>query len=151
MTGASLSAEDEKKSNADLEAELDKLQTEYDSIENQIRAASPRYASLTQPAPLTLADVQSQVLDDKTVLLEYSLGAPNSYLWAVTQSGVSDNFHMRVPIYLDFGKGWYYLGSANLHGSTSVDFTRALPQAPKRASICAFNDVLAVNIENNKK
>ncbi|HKS26552.1 MAG TPA: CHAT domain-containing protein [Pyrinomonadaceae bacterium] len=89
MTGASLSADAEKKSNAELEAELDKLQTEYDSIENQIRAASPRYASLTQPAPLTLADVQSQVLDDKTVLLEYSLGAPSSYLWAVTQGGVS--------------------------------------------------------------
>lgn len=90
LTGASLSQEaDQKKSNADLEAELDKLQTEYDSIENQIRAASPRYASLTQPAPLTLADVQSQVLDDKTALLEYSLGAKDSYLWAVTQSGVS--------------------------------------------------------------
>jgi CHAT domain-containing protein/tetratricopeptide (TPR) repeat protein len=89
MTGASLSADTEKKSNADLEAELDKLQTEYDSIENQIRAASPRYASLTQPTPLSLADVQSQVLDDKTVLLEYGLGQKNSYLWAVTQGGVS--------------------------------------------------------------
>lgn len=90
LTGASLSQEaDQKKSNADLEAELDKLQTEYDSIENQIRAASPRYASLTQPAPLTLSDVQSQVLDDKTALLEYNLGQQNSYLWAVTQGGVS--------------------------------------------------------------
>jgi CHAT domain-containing protein len=89
MTGASLSQDEQKKSNADLEAELDKLQTEYDSIENQIRAASPRYASLTQPAPLSLPDVQSQVLDDKTVLLEYSLGQQNSYLWAVSQGGVS--------------------------------------------------------------
>jgi CHAT domain-containing protein/tetratricopeptide (TPR) repeat protein len=89
MTGASLSQDDQKKSNSDLEAELEKLQTEYDSIENQIRAASPRYASLTQPAPLTLADVQSQVLDDKTVLLEYSLGQQSSYLWAVSQGGVS--------------------------------------------------------------
>jgi CHAT domain-containing protein/tetratricopeptide (TPR) repeat protein len=89
LTGASLSADEQKKSNADLEAELDKLQTEYDSIENQIRAASPRYASLTQPAPLSLADVQQQVLDDKTVLLEYNLGQQNSYLWAVTQAGVS--------------------------------------------------------------
>jgi CHAT domain-containing protein/tetratricopeptide (TPR) repeat protein len=90
MTGASLSQEaDQKKSSADLEAELDKLQTEYDSIENQIRSASPRYASLTQPAPLSLSDVQSQVLDDKTMLLEYSLGQQSSYLWAVSQGGVS--------------------------------------------------------------
>ena len=89
LTGASLSEGDQKKSNADLEAELDKLRTEYDSIENQIRSASPRYASLTQPAPLSLSEVQQQVLDDKTVLLEYNLGAQSSYLWAVTQAGVS--------------------------------------------------------------
>jgi CHAT domain-containing protein/tetratricopeptide (TPR) repeat protein len=89
MTGNSLNPDAEKKSNADLEAELNQLSTEYDSIENQIRAASPRYASLTLPQPLTLAEVQQQVLDDKTALLEYSLGSQNSYLWAVTQSGVS--------------------------------------------------------------
>jgi CHAT domain-containing protein len=89
MTGNSLSPDAEKKSNADLEAELNQLSTEYDSIENQIRAASPRYASLTLPQPLSLSEVQQQVLDDKTALLEYSLGKQNSYLWAVTQGGVS--------------------------------------------------------------
>ncbi|HEX8143196.1 MAG TPA: CHAT domain-containing tetratricopeptide repeat protein [Pyrinomonadaceae bacterium] len=89
MTGNSLSPDADKKSNADLETELNQLSTEYDSIENQIRAASPRYASLTLPQPLTLAEVQQQVLDDKTALLEYSLASQNSYLWAVTQGGVS--------------------------------------------------------------
>ncbi|HEY6188515.1 MAG TPA: CHAT domain-containing tetratricopeptide repeat protein [Pyrinomonadaceae bacterium] len=89
MTGNSLNPDADKKSNADLEAELNQLSTEYDSIENQIRAASPRYASLTLPQPLSLAEVQQQVLDDKTTLLEYSLGNQNSYLWAVTQGGVS--------------------------------------------------------------
>lgn len=89
MTGNSLNPDADKKSNADLEAELNQLSTDYDSIENQIRAASPRYASLTLPQPLTLAEVQQQVLDDKTALLEYSLGSQNSYLWAVTQGGVS--------------------------------------------------------------
>ncbi|MGB7923834.1 MAG: CHAT domain-containing tetratricopeptide repeat protein [Pyrinomonadaceae bacterium] len=89
LTGASLSEETNKKSNDDLQAELDKLATEYDSIENQIRAASPRYSALTAPQPLSLAEVQQQVLDDKTALLEYSLGNQNSYLWAATQGGVS--------------------------------------------------------------
>ena len=89
LTGSSLNPDAEKKSNADLETELNQLSTEYDSIENQIRAASPRYASLTLPQPLTLAEVQQQVLDDKTALLEYSLGSQNSYLWAATQGGVS--------------------------------------------------------------
>jgi CHAT domain-containing protein len=89
MTGNSLNPDADKKSNADLETELNQLSTDYDSIENQIRAASPRYASLTLPQPLSLAEVQQQVLDDKTALLEYSLGSQNSYLWAVTQGGVS--------------------------------------------------------------
>jgi CHAT domain-containing protein len=89
LTGASLSEETNKKSNDDLQNELDQLATEYDSIENQIRAASPRYASLTAPQPLTLAEVQQQVLDDKTALLEYSLGDRQSYLWAATQGGVA--------------------------------------------------------------
>ena len=89
LTGASLSEETNKKSNDDLQAELDKLSTEYDSIENQIRAASPRYSALTAPQPLSLAEVQQQVLDDKTALLEYSLGSQNSYLWVATQGAVS--------------------------------------------------------------
>jgi CHAT domain-containing protein len=89
LSGLGGTEEGKKKSNADLEAELTQLQTDYDSIENQIRAASPKYASLTLPQPLTLAEVQQQVLDDKTALLEYNLSAKDSYLWAVTQSGVS--------------------------------------------------------------
>ena len=81
--------ESKKKSNSELEAELTQLSTEYDSIENQIRVASPRYSSLTLPQPLTLAEVQQQVLDDGTALVEYNLGATDSYMWAVTQSSAA--------------------------------------------------------------
>ena len=88
LTGIALSG-DQKEKPSDLESELDKLQTEFDQIENQIRTASPKYAALTGGQPLALADVQQKVLDDNTVLLEYALGADNSYLFAVTKSGVS--------------------------------------------------------------
>ena len=88
LTGISLAAEQKEKPSK-LEADLDKLQTEFDEIENQIRAANPRYASLTAPPPQTLADVQQKVLDEGTVLLEYSLGSDSSYLFAVTRSGVT--------------------------------------------------------------
>jgi CHAT domain-containing protein len=88
ITGASLVADDQKKKPSELDGELEKLQTEYDNIENQIRTASPRYASLTSGKPLTLAEVQQKVLDDQTVLLEYSLGNDTSYLWAVSRSEV---------------------------------------------------------------
>jgi CHAT domain-containing protein len=89
LTGISLAADSEKKRPSDLESALEKLQTEFEEIENQIRTASPKYASLTAGKPLSLAEVQSGVLDDQTVLLEYSLGRDASYLWAVTKSAVS--------------------------------------------------------------
>jgi len=88
LTGINL-APDQKRKPADLEADLDKLQTEFDEIENQIRTASPRYAALTAAQPLSLADVQQKVLDDNTVLLEYCLGGDRSYMFAVARSGVS--------------------------------------------------------------
>lgn len=89
LLGVNLNPDQQKKKPSELEAELEKLQTDFDNIENQIRTASPRYASLTGGQPLSLADVQQRVLDDQTVLLEYSLQNEASYLWAISKSGVS--------------------------------------------------------------
>ena len=89
LTGVSISNEEVKKKPSELDSELEKLQTEYEEIENQIRTASPRYSSLTSNQPLALADVQQQVLDDQTVLLEYALQADNSYLWVVSKGGTN--------------------------------------------------------------
>ena len=86
LMGISLTPDDQKKKPSDLENELEKLQVEFDNIENQIRIASPRYASLTAGQPLSLAEVQQKVLDDQTVLLEYSLGTDASYVWAISKN-----------------------------------------------------------------
>jgi aminopeptidase N len=67
----------------------------------------------------------------------------------ITQSGVSDNFKMLVPIYVDFGKGLARIGSAKLIGNTSVEINDLkLGQPIKRAAICAMDDVLALSIQN---
>ncbi|MFN2516384.1 MAG: CHAT domain-containing protein [Pyrinomonadaceae bacterium] len=89
LTGVSVAADQNKKKPSESEAELERLQTEFDDIENQIRTASPRYASLTAGKPLSLAEVQERLLDDQTVLLEYSLGTEASYLWAVARTGAT--------------------------------------------------------------
>lgn len=82
---------------------------------------------------------------------EYQL-AGNTLSGRVTQSGVPDNFIMLVPIYLDFGKGWVKLGSGRLVGNATIDLGKIdLPAAPKRAAICALNDVLALSIQNSGK
>ncbi len=60
------------------------LEDRYNQIQAEIRSRSPRYAALTRPQPLSLAEIQRQVLDGDTVLLEYALGDERSYLWAVS-------------------------------------------------------------------
>jgi len=89
LTGVNVSKEELKKKPSELDEELEKLQTEYEEIENQIRTASPRYATLTANKPLTLAEVQQNVLDDQTALLEYALQTDESYLFVATKGGVS--------------------------------------------------------------
>lgn len=69
--------------------EIDHLTTEYDEVRAQIKSKSPRYAALTQPEPLSLHEIQQQLLDDNTLLLEYMLGDDRSYVWAVTRTEVS--------------------------------------------------------------
>ncbi|MEG3896329.1 tetratricopeptide repeat protein [Microcoleus sp. SVA1_B6] len=79
--------------NATKIAEIDKqrlaLLQEYQQIQAQIRSASPRYAALTQPQPLTRPEIQKQILDENTILLQYSLGKDRSYLWVVTSTGLT--------------------------------------------------------------
>jgi CHAT domain-containing protein len=72
-----------------LEKQTTALLDDYRQVQAEIRATSPRYAALTQPQPLTLAEIQQQVLDDDTMLLEYSLGEERSYLWAVTKTSIT--------------------------------------------------------------
>jgi CHAT domain-containing protein/tetratricopeptide (TPR) repeat protein len=73
---------------AAAEKELDGLTAEFEQVQGRIRATSPQYAALTQPTPLDLSEIQSKVLDDDTVLLEYTLGAGKSFLWAVTRTSM---------------------------------------------------------------
>jgi CHAT domain-containing protein/predicted negative regulator of RcsB-dependent stress response len=69
--------------------ELERLMAEYEEIEAQIRTTSPHYAALTQPVSLDLQQIQQQVLDADTLLLEYALGEQRSYLWCVTASSLA--------------------------------------------------------------
>ena len=88
--------------------------------------------------------------------LSYTLapgeGGKTNFSAKLEQSGVSKDFVMRVPLYLDFGKGWVYLGTATAVGNTVVDIQPiALPAAPKGATVAAFADLLAAKIEVSKQ
>jgi len=67
----------------------------------------------------------------------------------ITQSGVSDNFKMLVPVYVNVAKGWARIGFATIIGNSSVELKNIkLPEPAKHVAICEFNDVLALKIQN---
>ncbi|HEX7288304.1 MAG TPA: CHAT domain-containing protein [Candidatus Angelobacter sp.] len=72
---------------AALKKEIAGIEGEYRQLELQIRKSSPVYSAIMQPQPLTLKEIQQQVLDPESMLLEYALGDQRSYLFAVTVDG----------------------------------------------------------------
>ncbi|MEW6736924.1 MAG: tetratricopeptide repeat protein [Acidobacteriota bacterium] len=83
------------------EKELTRLNEELEKIEVQIRKDNPQYAALKYLQPLNLSEIQRQVLDADTLLLEYSLGNEQSYLWAVTETSITS---YRLPKRADIEK-----------------------------------------------
>jgi hypothetical protein len=80
--------------------------------------------------------------------LEYSLkpadGGKFLFTGKLTQSGVSPEFVMRVPIYFDFDGKIVRAGYVTLKGaSTSGEVKLNLPKKPKRVVLNGFHDVLA--------
>jgi CHAT domain-containing protein len=74
---------------AALAKEVETVSTNYEQVLAEITASDPRYAALTQSAPLSLNEFQGSLLDKDTVLLEYSLGKERSYLWTVTPTEIT--------------------------------------------------------------
>ncbi len=79
----------------ELDTEVERLTAEYTQLDALIRSRSPQYAALTRPAILSLKEVQNQLLDEETLLLEYQLGEKRSFLWIVGKS--SHSLHILPP------------------------------------------------------
>jgi CHAT domain-containing protein/tetratricopeptide (TPR) repeat protein len=72
-------------------SEVEAARNQIQQVRTQIRVTSPHYAALTQPTALSLADIQKQVVDENTLLLEYALGEERSYLWAITSHSITSH------------------------------------------------------------
>jgi CHAT domain-containing protein len=84
-----LSGAHNQKETQEVELELRTLEAEYQTVQAQLRAQAPRYALLTQPQSLRIEDIQRELTDSDTILLEFTLGEEKSFLWAVTSNAVS--------------------------------------------------------------
>ncbi|MEM8639533.1 MAG: CHAT domain-containing protein [Cyanobacteria bacterium P01_G01_bin.54] len=71
----------------DYTTATNQINSELDTVINQLKRQNPAYTDLKYPEPLDLAQVQQQVLDDNTVLLQYSLHPDQSYLWLISKDG----------------------------------------------------------------
>lgn len=69
--------------------EIARLTDDYRNIEAEVRVKSPHYAALTHPQTLSLQNVQREVLDADTLLLQYSLGLERSYVWMVSRTSIA--------------------------------------------------------------
>ena len=73
-----------------VQAQLEARRKEENNLRAEIRLKSPAYAALEFPQPLTVAEMQAQ-LDANTLMLYYTLGEDQSYLWAVSQDSITSH------------------------------------------------------------
>lgn len=70
-----------------VDSEIDDLLNQAKDVRAQLLLNTPEYAALVEPQQLSTAEIQ-QLLDENTLLLEYSLGENCSHLWAVTRDAL---------------------------------------------------------------
>ena len=78
----------DRKKLEEAERRLEEALDQYRELLSEVRENNPGYAALTQPQPLSVAEIQGQLLDSKALLLEYELGTKRSFLWVVTPDSV---------------------------------------------------------------
>lgn len=72
-----------------LASEITRLEAELKQVNETIKTRYPSYNAIIRPGAWTVRQIQEQVvIDDQTVILEYSLGVEKSYLWAVTRTSI---------------------------------------------------------------
>lgn len=116
----------------EAERQIEETLEKYRKVQEDLRAGSPRYAALTQPRPLGLREIQTQVLNGQAVLLEYSLGAERSHVWAVTPDSIQ-GFELAGKVRIEAAASTYYrmLTARNQHipGEKLPDRNRRVREA----------------------
>lgn len=74
---------------ARVDGEIRALKIAYQEVQTLIKQQSPGYATLVQPQPLPIADIQAELGGPDTLLLEYALGEEKSYVWALTSNSLA--------------------------------------------------------------
>ena len=116
----SLTSKDGGKALADLDRQVQERTRAYEQVEEAIRSKSPEYAALVHPAPVTSAQIQQELGDSQTALLEYALGAERSYLWVVTRTAV-ESFELPARSEIELAARRFYMLVSNRPDAATKD------------------------------
>jgi len=67
---------------------------EYLLLISKMRVEVPEVASLVSPLPCTLLEVQNEIIDEKTAIIEYFLGESQSFVFLITEK---DRYLYELP------------------------------------------------------
>lgn len=95
-----------------VKRQIEDLRSKYRELEARLRKQSPRFLALAQAPRLNLSQIQAELRDGDSILLEYALGDDRSYLWAVTRDSFSSYELPRRATLEDAGREVYRLLTA---------------------------------------
>jgi len=69
-----------------IEQKLELAEDKYAALMSRIRIENPKFASLAQDEPCSVMEIQENILDKKSALIEYLLGEQQSFIFIITSS-----------------------------------------------------------------
>jgi CHAT domain-containing protein len=87
---------------------LERSRSKLEKMKLKIRRENPAYAQIRYPQPVTVENIQTNLLKENTILLEYFLGEEHSYLWMISSDSVEmlqlpkrEIIEAKVQVYLE--------------------------------------------------
>ncbi|MCD9188841.1 MAG: CHAT domain-containing protein [Pyrinomonadaceae bacterium] len=72
-----------------ISGEINELENEIEEIKAKLKQQSPLYSAIKNPAPFDISEFQQNILDEDSILLEFSFGKNESYLWLIEKDSFS--------------------------------------------------------------
>lgn len=72
-----------------VEAEIEEVRGRLEEIKADLKQKSPIYSAIKDPPVFDVTEFQAKILDGNSLLLEFSLGKAESYLWVVGKTQFS--------------------------------------------------------------
>lgn len=97
---------------AAVDTQLEQLRAKYQEVQAQLRQQYPRLFSAEQLDSFNLQQIQNELRDGQTTLLEFALGEERSYLWMVTSDSLECHELPARKILEDSARELYQLTTA---------------------------------------